>query len=240
MLRNNCKHSPFWEKNTARASATADTFTIARGEKNKQVMVRGAGGASPSIEVRPLRRGGVHGRQPGAQRQDDVGAAAGEGRNVHRGGERPAWSLHDQDAPGLGATRPHSHHQAWLRHRLQGARGRQGRRAEVGLRRPQARRPAGDLRRAWLQGGARAQDGSRRQGQFPLQARRGSGSRPQDRGGLHLERVRDPGSDAGPVPRPGDPEDRTRAQADSAAQGDGPEGALNPARGAKPTACPCD
>ena len=52
MLRNNCKHSPFWERNTARASATSDSFTIARGEKNKEVMVRGAGGASPSIEVR--------------------------------------------------------------------------------------------------------------------------------------------------------------------------------------------
>ena len=52
MLRNNCKHSPFWERNTARASATSDSFTIARGEKNKQVMVRGAGGASPAIEVR--------------------------------------------------------------------------------------------------------------------------------------------------------------------------------------------
>jgi hypothetical protein len=52
MLRNNCKHSPFWEPNTAQASATTHTFTVRRGEKYKSLMVRGAGGASPSIEVR--------------------------------------------------------------------------------------------------------------------------------------------------------------------------------------------
>lgn len=52
MLRNNCKHSPFWEKNTAQASATTHAFTVRRGERYKSLMVRGAGGASPSIEVR--------------------------------------------------------------------------------------------------------------------------------------------------------------------------------------------
>ncbi len=78
-----CKHSPFWEVETARASADRRTFTIARGEARKFVKVRGVGGA-PIIEV----------RAPGGEVLSTAGKEFAQSRTmtaIRQNGGRVTW-----------------------------------------------------------------------------------------------------------------------------------------------------